>query len=80
MYSVYNVQTFITARVDEEEGTIVLTLAHLDKPFVITKDDELYEHHLKNIQVSRAQIEKAYPLDMDPTNPAPKEPANPLKG
>ncbi len=76
-YSIYNVQMFASARVDEVEGTIVIELHGKDKPFVINKDDELYGHHLKNIQVSKAQIEKAYPLDMDPNNPAPP---NPLKG
>jgi len=76
-YSVYNVQMFESARVNEEEGTISIRLHGNEKPFVITKDDELYQHHLKNIQISRAQIEKAYPLDMDPNNPAPP---NPLKG
>ena len=49
MYSVYNVQMFASARVDEVEGTIVIELHGKDKPFVINKDDELYEHHLKNI-------------------------------
>lgn len=80
MYSIYNVQMFASARVDEAEGTISIELRGREKPFVINKDDELYEHHLKNIQISRAQIEKAYPPDMDPSNPDPKDPPNPLKG
>lgn len=60
MYSIYNVQMFETARVDEEEGTISLTLHGREKPFVIDKDDELYEYHLKNVGISKAQIIEQY--------------------
>ena len=59
-YTIYNVQAFVTAKIDEEEGQIVLEMAGTDKLLVIDKEDELYEYHLTNMRRSRDQIIEAY--------------------
>ena len=48
-FTLFNEDLFVCANVDEKDGFIAIDLAHRDKPLIITKDDEMYQHNLDSL-------------------------------